>query len=221
MTDDDRDAQAARFRRSDAEKDARVAAVRARLNTGNAPRQPSGGGPSGWLGPALFWTVLLALAAGGASLWFDHQRGDTGVRVLPGDRLELRRGSSGGYRVPGEVASRPVSFIVDTGASLTSIPARLGNELGIRECPAVGFDTSRADEPGCCRRETFHTASGTTEGCVARVPSIRFGGFEVRNAQVAVMPALGDHALLGMNVLRHFSLVQQGGTLSISPGAAK
>ncbi|WP_284190077.1 aspartyl protease family protein, partial [Zoogloea oryzae] len=83
---------------------------------------------------------------------------------LPGDRLELRRGSGGGYRVPGEVASRPVSFIVDTGASLTSIPARLGNELGIRECPAVGFDTSRADEPGCCRRETFHTASGTAEG---------------------------------------------------------
>ena len=221
MTDDDRDAQAARFRRSNAEKDARVAAVRARLNTGDAPRQPSGGGPSGWLGPALFWTALLALAAAGASVWLDWERGDTAVRVLPGDRLELRRSSGGGYRVPGEVASRPVSFIVDTGASLTSIPARLGAELGIRECPAVGFDTRHADEPGCCRRASFHTANGTAEGCVARVPSIRFGGFEVRNAQVAVMPALGEHALLGMNVLRHFSLVQQGGTLSISPGAAK
>lgn len=143
-------------------------------------------GPSGWLGPALFWTVLLALAAGGASLWLDRERGDTAVRVLPGDRLELRRGSGGGYRVPGEAASRPVSFIVDTGASLTSIPARLGNELGIRECPAVGFDTSRADEPGCCRRETFHTASGTTEGCVARVPSIR------RQSRGAQRPGGGD-----------------------------
>jgi len=219
MNEDSKE-QAARFRRSDAEKDARVASVRARLNTGEAPRQPSGAGPTGWLGPALFWTALLALAAAGASLWLDRARGDTTLRVLPGERLALRR-SDGGYRVPGEVAGRPVSFIVDTGASLTSIPARLGTELGIRECPAVGFDTRHADEPGCCRRASFHTANGTAEGCVARVPSIRFGGFEVRNAQVAVMPALGDHALLGMNVLRHFSLVQQGGTLSIGPGAVQ
>ena len=63
--------------------------------------------------------------------------------------------------------------------------------------------------------ETFHTASGTTEGCVARVPSIRFGAFELRNPRVAVMPGMDGQALLGMDVLRHFSLVQEGGRLRV------
>jgi aspartyl protease family protein len=62
----------------------------------------------------------------------------------------------------------------------------------------------------------FRTANGTAEGCVARVPSIRFGAFELRNPRVAVMPGMDGQALLGMDVLRHFSLVQEGGRLRIS-----
>ena len=46
---------------------------------------------------------------------------------------------------------------------------------------------------------------------------ICFGPFEVRNASVAVMPGIGDQALLGMNVLKHFSLVQEGRRLTVSP----
>jgi predicted aspartyl protease len=35
-----------------------------------------------------------------------------------------------------------------------------------------------------------------------------------------VMPDIGEQALLGMNVLRQFSLVQQGNRLTITPAVS-
>jgi aspartyl protease family protein len=217
--DDDHNTESQRFTLSEAEKARRLQALKSRLTVddrASASRAASGG----WLLPALFWTALIALAALAAAYWFSASRGDTAFAVQAGEALELRIGRGGHYELPGQIGAEPVRFIVDTGASLTSIPQRVGERLGIRECSAIGFDLSRGNEPGCCRRETFHTANGSSEGCVARVPSIRFGSFEVRNARVAVMPDIGEQALLGMNVLRQFSLVQQGNRLTITPAVS-
>ena len=170
----------------------------------------------GWILPALFWTGLIVLGTAAASWWLGSPRGSKAFEVIDGDVLELRLGRGGHYEVGGAVAAVPVRVIVDTGASLTSIPQALGERIGIRACPAVGFDLSRDDEPGCCRPEVFRTANGSVEACVARVPSVRFGAFELRNPRVAVMPGMDGQALLGMDVLRHFSLVQEGGRLRIS-----
>ena len=177
-----------------------------------SPRSRAGG----WILPALFWTGLIVLGTAAASWWLGSPRGSKAFEVIDGDVLELRLGRGGHYEVGGAVAAVPVRFIVDTGASLTSIPQALGERIGIRACPAVGFDLSRDDEPGCCRPEVFRTANGSVEACVARVPSVRFGAFELRNPRVAVMPGMDGQALLGMDVLRHFSLVQEGGRLRIS-----
>lgn len=173
----------------------------------------------GWILPALFWTGLIVLGTAAASWWLGSPRGSKAFEVIDGDVLELRLGRGGHYEVGGAVAAVPVRFIVDTGASLTSIPQALGERIGIRACPAVGFDLSRDDEPGCCRPEVFRTANGSVEACVARVPSVRFGAFELRNPRVAVMPGMDGQALLGMDVLRHFSLSQEGGRLRISRAA--
>ena len=173
----------------------------------------------GWILPALFWTGLIVLGTAAASWWLGSPRGSKAFEVIDGDVLELRLGRGGHYEVGGAVAAVPVRFIVDTGASLTSIPQALGERIGIRACPAVGFDLSRDDEPGWCRPEVFRTANGSVEACVARVPSVRFGAFELRNPRVAVMPGMDGQALLGMDVLRHFSLSQEGGRLRISRGA--
>ncbi len=173
----------------------------------------------GWILPALFWTGLIVLGTAAASWWLGSPRGSKAFAVIDCDVLELRLGRGGHYEVGGAVAAVPVRFIVDTGASLTSIPQALGERIGIRACPAVGFDLSRDDEPGCCRPEVFRTANGSVEACVARVPSVRFGAFELRNPRVAVMPGMDGQALLGMDVLRHFSLSQEGGRLRISRAA--
>lgn len=206
--------ESGRFILSEEEKERRLQDVKARLRVDGAP-PPSGGGGGWWL-PAVFWTVLIGLGSLGASYWLSHEKGDTGFRVLADGRLELERGRGGHYEVSGAVGEVPVRFLVDTGASVTAVSRELGQRIGLRECPAIGFDLSAGHEPGCCRSQSFNTANGRIEGCVGRVPSLRFGPFELRNASVAVMPGLDGKALLGMNVLKHFSLVQQGRRLTVS-----
>lgn len=219
--DRSRDASRLRYRQPEAVKEQRLRAVKARLTVGGeAPAAPPRS-PRGWLGPAVFWTALIALGTGFASYWASQHKGDTRFRILAADVLELRRGADGHYGVPGTVAAEPVDFVVDTGATLTTISEETGRRIGIRACPAIGFDTAPAGQPGCCRPGVFSTANGRVDGCVARVPSLRFGAFEVRNVEVAVMPALGGPTLLGMNVLKHFSLAQQGNRLTISAPQAE
>lgn len=207
--------EARRFTLPDREKAQRLHTLKARL-TVSGPGCP-GRANGGWLLAALFWVVLLGLGSLAVSHWLALYQGDTRFEVIADGSLELRLGRSGHYEVAGQVASEPLRFIVDTGASLTSIPRSLGERLGIRECVPIGFDLKAAKEPGCCRPQFFHTANGTIEACVARLPSLRFGNFEVRNVQVALMPVVEGRALLGMNVLKHFSMVQEGRRLTLTP----
>ena len=75
-----------------------------------------------------------------------------------------------------------------------------------------------ADRAGitACAPRTFDTANGRVEGCLARIDELTFGGFSLRDTEVAVMPNLASEALLGMNVLRLFRMEQQDGALRIS-----
>ena len=97
-----------------------------------SPRGRSGG----WILPALFWTGLIVLGTAAASWWLSSSRGSKALEVMDGDTLELRLGRGGHYEVGGAVAAVPVRFLVDTGATLTSIPQALGERIGIRACPA-------------------------------------------------------------------------------------
>jgi clan AA aspartic protease (TIGR02281 family) len=112
--------------------------------------------------------------------------------------LDLYKERNGNFFVPGSVGGYPVSFIVDTGASITSISKQAASVAGIRECQS--------------RR--FNTANGDVVGCVATAPSITFGGFRLSNVEVAVMPNMTG-ALLGMNVLSQFKMEQHGSVMRI------
>jgi len=142
--DDDHSTESQRFTLSEAEKARRLQALKSRLTVdgGEAAARTRSGG---WLLPALFWAALIALVALAAAYWFSASRGDTAFAVLAGEALELRIGRGGHYELPGQIGAEPVRFIVDTGASLTSIPQRVGKRLGIRECSAIGFDLSRSE----------------------------------------------------------------------------
>ena len=54
------------------------------------------------------------------------------LAVAPGETLVLKRGSHGHYIFPGEINGRPVVFLLDTGATLVSVPARLAEELNLQ-----------------------------------------------------------------------------------------
>ncbi|MBK6616149.1 retropepsin-like aspartic protease [Ottowia sp.] len=105
-----------------------------------------------------------------------------------------------GYSVQGSISRVPVIFVVDTGATITSVPESWARSLGVTSCTI----------------RMFNTANGKTQGCVARVSSITFGPFEVESAEVAFMKNL-SMALLGMNALQQMQVVEQGREMVLRP----
>jgi clan AA aspartic protease (TIGR02281 family) len=96
----------------------------------------------------------------------------------------------------GAKTSRVAPYLLDTGATLTTMPSDLAAELGI---------AIPADAP----RQSFHTANGMRESALIRVPSMTIGGTTIRDVVVSVCDSCAAphyRALLGHNVMRHFAV---------------
>ena len=110
--------------------------------------------------------------------------------------MEVQRQANGHFYLPGTIEGIPATFMVDTGASVTSISSDLARQAGIRNCKEV----------------QFQTANGAATGCIALVPRMTLGNFVLENITVAVMPNL-EANLLGANVLRNFQVSQSDSTM--------
>ena len=113
--------------------------------------------------------------------------------------MEIRQHSDGHYHISGAINGAPATYIIDTGASLTSLSPETARRAGIVDCkPSI-----------------FKTANGTITGCVAPVAQLTIGSYQMQNVNVAVMPNM-EVNLLGMNVLSHFSMTQANGVMRLS-----
>ena len=120
------------------------------------------------------------------------------LQVAPGTELVLRRSGNGHYVFPGMINDQPVTFLLDTGATLVSIPAHLGPQLGL--------------VPGVPQRAI--TANGVVTTRATRVDELAFGPFRINGLAASLNPGMrDDQILLGMNVLRHLEFTQRGDTL--------
>jgi aspartyl protease family protein len=120
------------------------------------------------------------------------------LQIAPGSELVLKRSSDGHYVFPGTINGEPVTFLLDTGATLVSVPAHLGDELGLK--------------PGA--RQQAITANGTVTTRATRVDALAFGPFEIRGVSASLNPGMRDEqVLLGMSVLKHLEFTQRGDTL--------
>lgn len=95
------------------------------------------------------------------------------------------------------VGGQPVRFLVDTGASLTTIPTALADRLGLR----------RQTNP----RTKVTTASGELEVEVVELPSLRLGRrIRLSKVRAAVLDLPGENlagtGLLGLNALRRLNM---------------
>jgi clan AA aspartic protease (TIGR02281 family) len=92
---------------------------------------------------------------------------------------------------------RMIKMVLDTGASISTIPT----ETAL----AIGCDPAKAK-----KRIEMITASGTEYVPVVIIPEIRFLGFSLRNIETACLnlpPQSAVSGLLGLNVLRHFDIL--------------
>lgn len=154
----------------------------------------------------LAWLCVLGL------LWlaFDAylQRSyhpNRNLSVQPGQsELVLKRSRSGHYLAPGTINGEAAVFLVDTGATQVSVPAHLGDALGLSAGAAA----------------QVMTANGPVTVRATRIAELGLGPFVVRNVPAHLNPGFRQNEiLLGMSVLKHLEFTQRGDTLILRPHA--
>ena len=133
--------------------------------------------------------------------WWEHRAQQTSFQVS-GGTLEIRRGADGHYHWPGRINGRAVDFLIDTGATGTAIPAALASELKLETLGTV----------------RSNTAGGVVSGQVVRADIELQGGVQVQRLRIVALPRLGDHPLLGMDVLGKLHWQQRDSVLRIELG---
>ena len=104
------------------------------------------------------------------------------------------RSADGHYWIPAFINGFPVTFLLDTGATKTSIGARIAKNSGIR----AGVSAQ------------IGTANGIGSAMQSEGNYLQVGAFTLSDVPVMVSlnQANSDMALLGMDVLRHFRIFQ-------------
>lgn len=145
-------------------------------------------GQTGLVPMLLFWFVVMGLLYA----LMTHYLKPKSAQVLANGDLVIARARDGHFYAPGTVNGQPVTFIVDTGASLVSVSEAVARAAGLRG----GVPT------------TFHTANGSQPGRVVNGVTVALGDARVTNVRVGVGLRMGDdqQALLGQSFLAKFDI---------------
>ena len=114
-----------------------------------------------------------------------------GQTVGAGGELRIRKSLDGHFWINGEINGQRVRFLVDSGATVTSISTDTAELAGI--------------EPGGGLPAVVQTANGTVRVQRARAERLKIGSIERRNLAVHVSEAFGPMNVLGMNFLSSLS----------------
>ncbi|HVO31254.1 MAG TPA: tetratricopeptide repeat protein [bacterium] len=131
-----------------------------------------------------------------------RRESDSSAPLLAADAVEVRfRPWGGTIPVKGLLDERvPAAFLVDTGATYTTITSALARELGIKDLEKSG-------------RVHFRAASGDIVAPLVQVRSLRIRDAYVENITVAICDTCGDgliDGLLGLNFLQRFRVEIDG-----------
>jgi aspartyl protease family protein len=109
-----------------------------------------------------------------------------------GSRIVLPADSRGHFMTQGAINGRPVTFMLDTGA--TSIA------LSAADAQRIGLDYSKG------QRVQMNTANGVASGYKLRLQSVRVGDVEVYDIDAIVSPQPMPFVLLGNSFINRFSM---------------
>ena len=109
------------------------------------------------------------------------------VQEENGQELRVRRSPDGHFWVDARLNGEPVRFLVDSGATTTSISRAVAERAGIE--PSRGL-------PAMVR-----TANGIVSVARGRADTLRVGNIERRDVAVHISDAFGDMNVIGMNFL--------------------
>jgi aspartyl protease family protein len=157
---------------------------------------------------AIGWLMAIALVT-----WFFHDYIDRGSNpnrvpsVRAAGEVVLKRDRSGHFTAGGTINGRPVTFMLDTGATQIAIPKGLAERLELKRGMPIDL----------------LTAGGPARGYSTRLASVTLATIEAKDLAAVVADGLpADVVLLGMNFLRRLEIVQRGDELILrAPGASE
>ena len=94
-----------------------------------------------------------------------YDRGQASRTVIQGAGMLLQKNRYGHYETQGSINGYPLTFLIDTGASITSVPGSLARQVGISSCEPRQFNTAGGEVTGCvarCRNWSSGPSSSTT-----------------------------------------------------------
>jgi aspartyl protease family protein len=122
-------------------------------------------------------------------------------QVGSGKTIMLQRGLDRHYRAEGKINDLKVTFLIDTGATETSISADLAKKI---HAPIQGHIR-------------IATANGDAVAQLTRLTSISLGGIERNDIPALISPGMdADMVLLGMNFLDKLKIEMENGVMTIS-----
>jgi aspartyl protease family protein len=154
------------------------------------------------LGQAMIyiaWLLFLAILTFGFSRYLEQQNNPNQnvASTINKNIIEVRlkQNRYGHYVTTGQINHTAVTFLLDTGATLISIPASLANKLQLKK----GYPSQS------------RTANGTITVYSTRLNSVSIGAIELHNIRASINPHMaGDEVLLGMSFMKHLELIQKG-----------
>jgi len=151
------------------------------------------------------WILAALLLTWVFSGLLDRQRNpNVGVQTSTGadnvKEVVLKRNRFGHYVANGEINGGTVEFLLDTGATVVSVPIGLARRLQL--------------QAGASR--VVETANGPMVTYATTLNSVKIGDIELTNVAASINPNSGSReVLLGMTFLKHLELFQRGDTLTI------
>ena len=139
----------------------------------------------------------VALQLGGAQVTLGSAGGTGGG----GDRIVMTAGSGGHFVTAGSINGQPVTFLVDTGATLVAMSQAEADRLGVRY---------RDGERGMAQ-----TANGLVPVHRARLQSVRIGDVQVFDVEATVVPMQMQQILLGNSFLVRFQMRRENDTMTL------
>lgn len=150
----------------------------------------------------LAWILLLILLTFGFNKYLEQQNNPN--QQISAElhnniaEVRLKQNRYGHYVVNGQINNTPVTFLLDTGATLISIPENIANKLNLEK----GYPSQS------------RTANGTITVYRTRLNTVGIGPIKLNNIRATINPNMsGDEILLGMSFMKHLEMTQKGNEL--------
>jgi aspartyl protease family protein len=147
---------------------------------------------------AVAWIAIFGVVFVGFSLRDDFKalgrrvfQGGDGTVVAAGGEVRIHKGADGHFSVDAKINGKDVEFLVDSGATITTVSEDTAKEVGL--------------EPQGLAPVIVETANGMARSWRSRAETMSVGGIERQDFAVHIGGEGSDTNLLGMNFLSSLS----------------